>query len=141
MEPSRRDNPRRGGGRGRDRNSGFSGPQPLKKPSFRLVEEVCPEMTGINIRLKVQSQKAEKEFLMGDNTGSVIVVVNNDAAPFGNMREGASVIIRNAFVVMKSDAFINLTVNEWGKVELAAEAFDFTVKKGNNISDVEYTIE
>lgn len=117
------------------------GPVQVSKPVFKQVFDISPEMTGVNIKLKVVSSTSErKEFLMGDDTGSVIVVVNNENV-LQRLREGSSVILRNGFVEMKSDAFIRITTNEWGKISVSDEDFTFTVKKGNNISEVEYTIE
>lgn len=145
MESNRR-------GRGRGRNNDFRGRGrrggnfvqefEVRKPSFKTVEEISPEMTGVNIKLKVitPGSSSNHEVLMGDSTGSVIVVVHQDSI-LQSLRENTSVFVRNAFVEMKNDAFIRLKINEWGKIEVAEENFDFIVKKGNNISEVEYTIE
>lgn len=139
---------RRGRGRGRERRSrgrfsqGYPEDIQPRKPAFKCVEDICPEMTGLNLKLKVASTRTESsnEFLMGDHTGNVIVKLNN-ASLIPRLQEGTSVYIRNGFVEMKNDAFIRLTVNDWGKIDLADENFDFIVKKGTNISEVEYTIE
>ncbi|OMJ82654.1 hypothetical protein SteCoe_16576 [Stentor coeruleus] len=141
---------RRGRGRGRNRGfrdrggrrGDFSHSVEVRKPIFKTVEEICPEMGGINIKLKVITlgSNNNREVLMGDNTGSVIVFVNDNSL-LQQLRDDTSVYVRNGFVEMKNDAFIRLKTNEWGKIEVAQENFDFIVKKGNNISEVEYTIE
>ena len=114
----------------------------VSKPIFKQVSDICPEMTGVNIRLKVVGAVLDRspEVLMGDDTGSVVVIVHNPSFR-ARLHEGSSVIVRNAYVEMKSDAFIRITTNEWGKIEVAEEDLPFTVKRGNNISEVEYTIE
>jgi hypothetical protein len=114
----------------------------LKKPSFSKVSQIIPEMTGINLKLKVTKidNAAPSEVLMGDDTGSVLVIVNKQAV-FNRLQEGSSVFIRNGFVEMKQDTYIQITTNEWGKIEISEETFEFEVKKGNNISEVEYAIE
>ena len=121
-----------------DRNT-YSNEIHVSKPSFKQVSDISPEMTGINIKLKVVSQN-NNEVLMGDDTGSVTVLVYNEEL-FRRFHEGSSVILRNAYVTMKNDAFIRITTNEWGKISISDEEFSFNVKKGNNISEVEYTIE
>ncbi|OMJ76362.1 hypothetical protein SteCoe_24304 [Stentor coeruleus] len=143
MEPNRRGRGRNRrfrdrGGRGGD----FSHSVEVRKPAFKTVEEISPEMIGINIKLKVifLGSNNNREVLMGDNTGSVIVLVYDNSL-LQQLRENTSVYVRNGFVEMKNDAFIRLKTNEWGKIEIAEDNFDFIVKKGNNISEVEYTIE
>ena len=119
----------------------FEQDQPLRKPTFKKVSDISPEMTGVNIKLKVVSRpQNSNEVLMGDDTGNVVVVVKKESL-LQSLVEGAFVIVRNGFVHMKDDTFIQLTTNEWGKVEVSPEPFDFSVSKGNNISEVEYAIE
>ena len=114
----------------------------VTRPSFKQVHDISPEMTGVNLKLKVAGPVLERspEVLMGDDTGSVVVLVHNPTLR-ARLREGSSVVVRNAYVEMKSDAFIRITTNEWGKIDLAEEELPFSVKRGNNISEVEYTIE
>ena len=140
MESSRR--PNRGRGR---RGRGQATRQvdesaPLRKPEFKKVGDIEPEMTGINLKLKVAGPNVRGEVLMGDETGAVIVIVN-DASVHSKLTEGTDVLVRNGFVEMKDDAFIRLVTNQWGKVQVAEERLEFVVKKSNNISDIEYTVE
>lgn len=128
-------------GRGRGRPYGTYDDIQVRKPEYKHVEDICPELTGVNIRLKVSGNPGSaNEVLMGDQTGNLVVEVENLELR-SRLREGASVYVRNGYVKMKNDAFIRLSVNEWGKFEVSEEPFDFVVKKGNNISEVEYTIE
>lgn len=113
---------------------------PVRKPAFKKVEDIEPEMTGINVKLSVVGTVNRGEFLMGDDTGTVVVIVNN-AEVSGRLVEGTSVVVRNGFVEMKEDSFIRLVTNEWGKVQVSDERWDFVVKKNNNISEIEYTVE
>lgn len=145
MESNRRGRGRDSNRRFRDRGSrrgDFSNSVEVHKPIFKTVEEICPEMTGINIKLKVISlgSNNDREVLMGDNTGRVIVVVYDNSLR-QQLRVDTSVYVRNGYVEMKNDAFIRLKTNEWGKIDIAEDNLDFIVKKGNNISEVEYTIE
>lgn len=132
-------------GRGRGRRSGRrprdSGqPAQVRKPVFKKVEDIEPEMTGINAKLLVVSSGNRGEFIMGDDSGTVVVIVN-DVGLSSKLTEGTSVIVRNGFVEMKEDSFIRLATNEWGKVQISDERWDFVVKKNNNISEIEYTVE
>ena len=145
---------RRGGRRG-DRRGGrnnyrenyyerntYSNEIQVVKPTFKQVSDICPEMIGINIKLKVVSLRSDSpnEVYMGDETGTVIVIVAKEEI-LRRLHEGSSIIVRNGYVQMKQDAFIRLVINEWGKISISDEEFSFTPKKGNNISEVEYTIE
>jgi replication factor A1 len=140
MESSRR--PGRGRGR-RSRGDRFRQAEDtgaLRKPQFKKVEDIEPEMQGVNLKLKVAGPNNRGEVLMGDDSGTVVVIVN-DSSLHARISEGTDVYVRNGFVEMKDDAFIRLAVNEWGKIQLADERFDFVVKRNNNISDIEYTVE
>ena len=140
MESSERPHRGRGRrGRGREMRQ-VDESASLRKPQFKKIADIEPEMTGINLKLKVAGPNNRGEVLMGDETGTVIVIVN-DASIHNKFTEGTDVFVRNGFVEMKHDAFIRLVTNEWGKVQIAEERFDFVVKKSNNISDVEYTVE
>lgn len=130
-------------GRGRrspraPRSSDYSAP--VRKPSFKKVEDIEPEMTGVNVKLLVVGTANRGEFIMGDDTGTVVVIVNNPELS-ARLAEGTSVVVRNGYVQMKEDSFIRLVTNEWGKVQVSDERWDFAVKKNNNISEIEYTVE
>jgi len=97
-------------------------------------------MTGVNVKLLVVGTANRGEFIMGDDTGTVVVIVNNPELS-ARLAEGTSVVVRNGYVQMKGDSFIRLVTNEWGKVQVSDERWDFAVKKNNNISEIEYTVE
>ena len=140
MEPRRR--PR--GARYREGRSNFGDSSQIRqsKPNFTAVRDIGPEDRGLNVKLKMVStiNERKKEVLMGDNTGCVIVIVNSDSV-YARLSEGVPVIVRNGFVEMKEDTYIRMVTNEWGKIEISNEDFNFNVKKENNISEVEYTLE
>lgn len=54
------------------------------------------------------------------------------------MKSGATIILRNAKIDMFKGT-MRLTVDKWGRIEVAEPA-SFTVRKENNLSLVEYEL-
>ena len=55
------------------------------------------------------------------------------------MKEGKIVTLRNAKIDMYKGS-MRLAVDRWGRVEVAEEAADITVKEDNNLSLIEYEL-
>ncbi|EXB82597.1 hypothetical protein L484_027775 [Morus notabilis] len=97
------------------------------------------------------------ECLVGDETGMIIFtarndqdmpgvmnfdempgVMNFDEMPVDLVKEGSTVILRNAKIDMFKGS-MRLAVDKWGRVEITEPA-DFTVKEDNNLSLIEYEL-
>lgn len=55
------------------------------------------------------------------------------------MTKGATVILRNAKIVMFKRTTMRLAVDKWGRIEVT-ESAKFAVKEDNNLSLVEYEL-
>eukprot|EP01018_Ginkgo_biloba_P001175 Gb_31185 [translate_table: standard] len=124
----------------------------LKKPVFVKVDELTPGTSGHTLVVKVVSSKLVlqrarpngnqlrhvriAECVVGDDTGVIIFTARNEQVDI--MREGVTVIIRNAKIDMFKGT-MRLAVDKWGRVEVAAPA-NFIVKEDNNLSAVEYEL-
>lgn len=67
-----------------------------------------------------------------------LIVFCCDSATVDIMKEGATLIIRNAKIDMFKGT-MRLAVDKWGRIEVTEPA-DFTVKEDNNLSAVEYEL-
>jgi len=77
------------------------------------------------------------ECLVGDETGIIIFTARNDQVDL--MKEGKIVTLRNAKIDMYKGS-MRLAVDRWGRVEVAEEPTDITVKEDNNLSLIEYEL-
>jgi len=59
--------------------------------------------------------------------------------PVDMMKEGSVVTLRNAKIDMYKGS-MRLAVDRWGRVEVAEEPTDITVKDDNNLSLIEYEL-
>ncbi|KAE8692762.1 Nuclear fusion defective 6 isoform 1 [Hibiscus syriacus] len=100
------------------------------------------------------------ECVVGDETGTIIFTARNEQGipffPLINintlllisemileqidlMTKGATVILRNAKIVMFKGTTMRLAVDKWGRIEVTEPA-KFEVKEDNNLSLVEYEL-
>ncbi|WZZ19246.1 hypothetical protein YC2023_112335 [Brassica napus] len=132
----------------------------LRKPVFTKVNELRPGTNGHSLNVKVISTKTVMqrgggrpsgpqarqmriaECLVGDETGIIIFTARNDQGLntlLDLMKEGKVVTLRNAKIDMYKGS-MRLAVDRWGRVEVAEEATDITVKEDNNLSLIEYEL-
>ncbi|KAL0732608.1 hypothetical protein Bca4012_008817 [Brassica carinata] len=130
----------------------------LRKPVFTKVSELRPGTNGHSLNVKVVSTKTVMqrggggggrpsgplarqmriaECLVGDETGIIIFTARNDQVDL--MKEGKVVTLRNAKIDMYKGS-MRLAVDRWGRVEVAEEPTDITVKEDNNLSLIEYEL-
>ncbi|KAF3584473.1 hypothetical protein F2Q69_00026283 [Brassica cretica] len=130
----------------------------LRKPVFTKVNELRPGTNGHSLNVKVVSTKMVMqrggggggrrsgpqarqmriaECLVGDETGIIIFTARNDQVDL--MKEGKVVTLRNAKIDMYKGS-MRLAVDRWGRVEVAEEPIDMTVKEDNNLSLIEYEL-
>ncbi|EOX99501.1 hypothetical protein QUC31_014619 [Theobroma cacao] len=130
-----------------------------RKPVFVKVEELKPGTGGHTLIVKVvettpvkPSQRPNRarsllsrpappariaECLVGDETGTIIFTARNEQVDL--MKHGATVILRNAKIVMFKRTTMRLAVDKWGRIEVTEPA-KFEVKEDNNLSLVEYEL-
>lgn len=123
------------------------------EPVFVETKDLEPEARGLNLRLVVVGEprlikhlrygngREEKEWSVeaGDPTGTVNVRVATQ--PVGEaLRDGVSIIVRNAFVEMVDRKHMRLATDLFGKIELAP-AFSFRPDVRTKHSDTEYERE
>ncbi|KAL4348565.1 hypothetical protein GQ457_17G005520 [Hibiscus cannabinus] len=130
-----------------------------RKPVFVKVEDLKPGTTGHTLIVKVVDATPVKtssrpnmsrallsrpapppriaECVVGDETGTIIFTARNEQVDL--MRKGATVILRNAKIVMFKGTTMRLAVDKWGRIEVTEPA-KFEVKEDNNLSLVEYEL-
>ncbi|XP_022764078.1 uncharacterized protein At4g28440-like [Durio zibethinus] len=132
---------------------------PKRKPVFVKVEDLNPGTSGHTLIVKVvettpvkTSQRPNRsrailsrpappariaECVVGDETGTIIFTARNEQVDV--MKQGATVILRNAKIVMFKRTTMRLAVDQWGLIEVTEPA-KFAVKEDNNLSLVEYEL-
>ncbi|XVE49968.1 hypothetical protein DITRI_Ditri01bG0124200 [Diplodiscus trichospermus] len=130
-----------------------------RKPVFVKVEDLKPGTSGHTLIVKVvettpvkTSQRPNRarallsrpsppariaECVVGDETGTIIFTARNEQVDL--MKQGATVILRNAKIVMFKRTTMRLAVDKWGRIEVTEPA-KFAVKEDNNLSLVEYEL-
>lgn len=122
-------------------------------PVFVETKDLEPEARGLNLRLVVVSEprlikhlrygdgREEKEWSVeaGDPTGTINVRVSNPQVA-QTLRNGVSLIVRNAFVEMVDRKHMELATDDFGKIELAP-AFSFRPDLHTKHSETEYQRE
>jgi len=96
--------------------------RPLRKPKFGKIAKVHPEQKGLNFEVKCVKAAAAvdgtadiKEAVVGDETGSIVLSVTNDAQA-ALCKEGACLRVQNAHVRMVK-GHIRLAVDKWAVVK------------------------
>ncbi|CAJ1341836.1 unnamed protein product [Effrenium voratum] len=119
-------------------------PVVLKKPKFSKVNQVKPEMKGVNLQLKVvklpeevKSHQDWHDVVCGDDTGTVTLHLTPHQ--FLPCEVGGYIRVQNGRSRMKG-GYIRLEVDKWGKVS-QAEDTKFDVNLKNDISAVEYELK
>ncbi|KAF4366115.1 hypothetical protein F8388_014833 [Cannabis sativa] len=126
----------------------------FEEPVFTKVEQLRPGTSGHTLTVKVVSTKMVlqkgradgpqvrqmriAECLVGDETGMIISQLEMTKAIVDLMKEGSTVIFRNAKIDMFKGS-MRLAVDKWGRVEVTEPA-EFTVKEDNNLSLIEYEL-
>lgn len=108
----------------------------LRVPKFGKVSAINPDSRRANLKVKVTSLDTEPEVTVGDESGSVVLRLQEPRPSF--VQVGASLRVQNATVRMMK-GFIRIDVNKWAKVALLDEALDFE-PNAKNISAVEYEL-
>ncbi|KAB2035605.1 hypothetical protein ERO13_D04G141700v2 [Gossypium hirsutum] len=130
-----------------------------RKPVFVKVEDLKPGTSGHTLIVKVVEMTPVKtsarpnrsrallsrpvppvriaECVVGDETGTIIFTARNEQVDL--MTKGATVILRNAKIVMFKRTTMRLAVDKWGRIEVTEPA-KFAVKEDNNLSLVEYEL-
>lgn len=123
------------------------------EPVFVETKDLEPEAQGLNLRLVAVGEpqlikhlrygdgREEKEWSVeaGDPTGTINVRVANQQVGAA-LRNGVSLIVRNAFVEMTDRKHMRLATDLFGKIELAP-AFSFHPDIRTKHSDTEYERE
>lgn len=124
--------------------------KPLKKAKFVKVKSCNPNSKGLNMYLKVvkapesiEGSSDIKEVLAGDDTGSVLLSIRNEAQ-VAACKVGTYIRVQNASVKMVK-CFIRLVVDQWGvlKADIDQEKAGFeTVEEDEkkNVSNTEYEL-
>jgi len=128
----------------------MAAPQKLQPPVFVSVDKLAPGTHGHNLNLKVVNSSivVEKnrtdgtkiriaECLVGDKTGCITLTARNEQIE--KVQPGRTVIVRNARIEMFK-GYMRITVDKWGKIEVAPEPASWEVKQDNNLSLVEYEL-
>ncbi|KAE8696626.1 Nuclear fusion defective 6 isoform 1 [Hibiscus syriacus] len=130
-----------------------------RKPVFVKVEDLKPGTTGHTLIVKViettpvnTSSRPNRsrallsrppppariaECVVGDETGTIVFTARNEQVDL--MEKGATVILRNAKIVMFKRTTMRLAVDKWGRIEVTEPA-KFDVKEDNILSLVEYEL-
>lgn len=123
------------------------------EPVFAQTKDLEPEARGLNLRLVVVGEprlikhlrygdgREEKEWSVeaGDTTGTVNVRVASHPVGEG-LRDGVSIVVRNAFVEMVDRKHMRLATDTFGKIELAP-AHNFRPDVRTKHSETEYERE
>jgi len=117
--------------------------RPLRKPKFGKVKNIKPEQKGLNFYLKcvkaVETESADiKEFLCGDDTGSVILSIKDEARA-ALCKPGALLRVQNSHVTMVK-GFVRLYIDKWSNLKVAESVEFDEVNETNNVSAVEYEL-
>lgn len=108
-----------------------------KQATFASVAKIDPGSRGLNLQVKVVSVDGSKA-VVGD--ASAVVTFNiKGADQVGLVKEGASLVLRNASVKMAT-GFITLEVDKWGKVQAGEEDFAFEPNKDTDVSSREFEL-
>mmetsp|Transcript_53065 Transcript_53065/g.98172 ORF Transcript_53065/g.98172 Transcript_53065/m.98172 type:complete len:493 (+) Transcript_53065:51-1529(+) len=117
----------------------------VKKANFSTVDKINPDTKGLNLQVKVvsvtpntQTSSPSCTAVVGDASGVVKLIGKGDAQ-LEILKEGASLQLRNASVKMDK-GYISIQVDKWGKMEVAAEEYDFYPKLDTDVSSVEYEL-
>lgn len=121
--------------------------QKLRKPTFTTVNQLFPGTSGHTLVISVVSTNLVvhkshpnpiriSECLVGDQTGVIVFTARNEQVDL--FRDGATLILRNAKIDMFRGS-MRLAVDRWGRVEVTEPA-NFTIKRDNNLSLVEYEL-
>merc|ERR1712194_348804 len=122
-------------------------PKPLRKPKFRKVESLQPEMNGVNVMLKcvsapeaVEGSETLQEVLCGDETGVVRISFRSDVMATPSVcKPGASLRLQNGHIRMVKGQ-IRLAVDKWAVLKSAAEPMDIVVNEKKDVSATEYEL-
>jgi nucleoside diphosphate kinase len=122
--------------------------RPLKKPKFGKVTKIHPEQKGVNIYVKcvkapvaVEGSEDIKECLVGDETGTILVSLRDDAN-VALCQVGATLRVQNAHVKMVQ-GFIRLVVDKWSAFKKADSVEFDTVEEDEkkNVSKTEFELK
>jgi len=141
----------KGKGKGKADKSDKADAGGVQKAQFQKVKTIRPDSSGLNLKVTVASigEAAEKggkrggkgkprqEAVIGDETACVTLQLSGDQVD--TVKEGASLIIRNASVSMVK-GFIKLTVDRWGKIEKLSDESPHKVNQKKDISATEYEL-
>ncbi|XVE78389.1 hypothetical protein DITRI_Ditri13aG0141000 [Diplodiscus trichospermus] len=120
-----------------------------RKPVFVKVEDLKPVVETTPVKTSKRPNRARAllsrpsprariaECVVGDETGTIIFTARNEQVDL--MKQGATVILRNAKIVMFKRTTMRLAVDKWGRIEVTEPA-KFAVKEDNNLSLVEYEL-
>ena len=123
----------------------------LKAAKFITMADLQPG-TRVTMHLKVENVNITRErrryegtvnrsaeCLVGDDFGSAILIAKDDQLDI--VKEGAYITIRNAHANVVKE-HMRIEVDRWAKVETTAAgvAKPSSVKKGNNLSEIEYEL-
>merc|ERR1712228_84684 len=133
----------------------LNGMEPIKlnQPTFIKINELSPASVGVNFHCKVNAittvinrlnldgtRLRISEVLVGDETGLILLSLRNDQIDL--VKEGMSLIMRNAKVTMINQGHMRVAVDRWGIIQPYEAGHDFEVdfEKGENLSNVEYEL-
>jgi len=122
-------------------------PKPLKKATFGKVVSLKPEMTGLNLRVKVVEDiqvidsKAGQfwEVRCGDASGTMVVSLREHQKDL--VTKDAVIELRNASVKMVANS-IRVVVDKWGKILPSEETIEGEVpmETEKNVSKIEFEL-
>lgn len=114
-------------------------PAAVAKATFCRVADITPDSKSLNLMVKVVSVAEGGDAVLGDASGAVVLSRRGDGAHDAVLREGASLVVRNASTKVVR-GFIRLVVDRWGRLDASPEPFGFTPKTDNDVSSTEYEL-
>jgi hypothetical protein len=118
-----------------------------RQPGFTDVQDLEPEMSGFNLKVKLCSLEVsvDKKLsdgsryarglgIIADPTAAVVFVAKNEQV---DIPSGKSYLFRNAKITMFK-GWIRVEIGEWGKIEPINE--DIEPKTSKNVSKTEYEL-
>jgi len=121
--------------------------RPLKKPKFKKVKNLQPELKGVNLIVKcvkaptaVEGRDDIKEAVVGDDTGVVTVSLSSDAHS-AVAKVGSAIRIQNAHIRMVK-GYIRVAVDKWSafkEADAGSVEFD-AVDEAKDMSATEYEL-
>lgn len=117
----------------------------LRKPKWMTVNRIKPEVSGVNVFVKVvqaasgEGSDSVNNFVVGDATG-VVTLRARGAKQIADCQSPKILRIQNARAVMVK-GHIQLEITKWGVLKVADDHEDIEPKVSHDVSAVEYELK